>query len=135
VPVGTWVLAYYDRYLEERLACPRADACDFVLVNLFHRPLGAPMTASAVRQSFRTLSRRAGLSRAIHPHMLRHSAGASMTEAGVGLDVVQALLGHRSITSTRGYAHTSQAQMRNAVEAIEKDSIERRARRRNGDDQ
>jgi site-specific recombinase XerD len=58
-----------------------------------------------------------------------------MTEAGVGLDVVQALLGHRSITSTRGYAHTSQAQMRNAVEAIEKDSIERRARRRNGDDQ
>jgi len=135
VPVGTWVLAYYDRYLEERLACPRADACDFVLVNLFHRPLGAPMTASAVRQSFRTLSRRAGLSRAIHPHMLRHSAGASMTEAGVGLDVVQALLGHRSITSTRGYAHPSQAQMRNAVEAIEKDSIERRVRRRNGDDQ
>ena len=28
VPVGAWVLAYYDRYAEERLACPAADRCD-----------------------------------------------------------------------------------------------------------
>jgi len=86
VPVGTWVLAYYDRYLEERLACPPADACDFVLVNLFHQPLGAPMTASAVRQLYRGLSQRAGLSREIHPHMLRHSAGATMKIGDVAPD-------------------------------------------------
>lgn len=49
VPVGAWVLAYYDRYSEERLACPDADGCDFVFVNLFHQPFGAPMTDSAVR--------------------------------------------------------------------------------------
>lgn len=73
VPVGVIVLAYYDRYLEERLGCPTADGCDFVFVNLFHAPLGQPMTASAVRQRLRALSRGAGLARPVHPHMLRHS--------------------------------------------------------------
>jgi len=74
VPVVAWVLACYDRYTAERLACPAADGCDFVFVNLFHAPLGAPMTASAVRQVMRVLSRRAGLARPVRPHMLRHSS-------------------------------------------------------------
>jgi integrase/recombinase XerD len=132
VPVGAWVLAYYDRYAEERLACPAADRCDFVLVNLFHPPLGAPMTASAVRQWFRGLSRRAGLPRAIHPHMLRHSAGTEMAEAGVGIEVVRALLGHGSITSAQAYVHPSPARLREAVEKVQKVSQRRRAQRREG---
>jgi site-specific recombinase XerD len=133
VPAGAWVLAYYDRYAEERLACPAADRCDFVLVNLLHPPLGAPMTASAVRQWFRGLSRRAGLPRPVHPHMLRHSAGTEMAEAGVGIEVVQALLGHRSITSAQAYVHPSPARMREAVEKVRKVSRHRRAQRREGD--
>ena len=34
------VLACYDRYLAERDACPGAEGCDFVLVNLRHAPFG-----------------------------------------------------------------------------------------------
>jgi integrase/recombinase XerD len=89
VPVGPWVLAYYDRYLHERLECAAADGCDFVFVNLFHAPLGQPMTDSAVRQWLRGLSRRAGLARPIRAHMLRHSTGTEMAEAGVPIDVIQ----------------------------------------------
>lgn len=132
VPVVAWVLAYYDRYVEERLACPPAEACDFVFVNLFHPPLGRPMTASAVRQSFRGLSRRAGLPRPVHPHMVRHATGSAMSEAGVPVDVVQELLGHRSITSTGVYVHPSQVRAREAVQAVEKLTRERRARRQKG---
>lgn len=135
IPVGTWVLAYYDRYIEERLACPGAEGCDFVFVNLLHPPLGAPMTASAVRQAFATLSRRAGLGRAIHPHMLRHSTAEEMVDAGTAIDVVQELLGHRSITSTQVYARASTNRMRDAVEAVEAISRQRRSRRGgNGDE-
>ena len=132
VPVGTWVLAYYDRYVEERLAHPAADGCDFVFVNLFHSPLGAPMTDSAVRQAFAVLSRRAGLGRPVHPHMLRHSAGTEMAGAGVPIDVIQAVLGHRSITSTQIYAHPSPVRMRDAVEAVEALSARRRVQRQKG---
>ena len=132
VPVVPWVLAYYDRYVEQRLACPQADSCDFVFVNLFHAPFGQPMTASAVRQGFRALSRRAGLARPVHPHMLRHSTGSEMAEAGVPIEVVQELLGHRSIISAQTYVHPSPARMRGAVEAVEERSRQRRARRLQG---
>lgn len=133
VPVGPWVLAYYDRYVEERLAHPAADGCDFVFVNLFHPPVGAPMTDSAVRQLFGRLCRRAGLARAVHPHMLRHSCGTELAEAGAPIDVVQALLGHASITSTHTYVQPSQRRLRDAVEAVEGLSRERRAQRRGGE--
>lgn len=134
VPVGPWVLAYYDRYLTERLGCPPADHCDFVFVNLFHPPLGAPMTDSAVRQSLRALGRRAALGRPIHPHMARHAAGTEMSEAGVAIDVIQAVLGHRSIVSTQLYVRPSPVRMRRAVEAVEGLSRQRRAQRTGGGD-
>jgi site-specific recombinase XerD len=132
VPVGAIVLAYYDRYLEERLACPAADSCDFVFVNLSHAPLGQPMTASAVRQWMRGLSRRAGLGRALHPHMMRHSTGSELADAGAAIDVVQELLGHQSIISTQVYVHPSRARMRKAVEAVEAVAVKRRTERRKG---
>jgi len=130
VPVGPWVLAYYDRYVEERLGCPAADGSDFVFVNLSHQPLGGPMTYSTVRQLFARLARRASLTRPVRPHMLRHSMAETMVEAGVPIDVVQALLGHRSITSTQIYAPASQRRMRDAVAAVESVSRQRRREHR-----
>jgi integrase/recombinase XerD len=128
VPVGLWVLGFYERYLHERLACPAADGCDFVFVNLFHAPLGAPMTDSSVRQLFGRLGRRAGLHRPIRPHMLRHAMGTELGEAGVPIDVVQQLLGHCSITSTQVYVHPSPLRLRDAVDRLEA-TVQRRLRR------
>jgi integrase/recombinase XerD len=50
VPVRGEVLACYDHYLAEREGCRPAQVCDFVLVNLFHAPLGRPMSDHTVRQ-------------------------------------------------------------------------------------
>ncbi len=131
VPVGPWVLAYYERYLSERLGCPGADGWDFVFVNLFHAPLGAAMTDSALRQLFGSLGRRAGLARPVRPHMLRHAMGTELGEAGVPIDVVQQLLGHRSITSTQVYVHPSPPRLRDAVDRLEV-TAQRRVRRQRG---
>src|SRR6185437_1303081 len=43
VPVDDLVVLAYDTYVFERDGCRQARDCDFVLVNLFHPPLGAPM--------------------------------------------------------------------------------------------
>ena len=128
VPVGPWVLAYYDRYVSERLCCSPADVSDFVFVNLFHSPLGAPMTYSAVRQLVLGLGRRAGLERPITAHQLRHATATEMVETGTPIDVVQELLGLRSIVTTQLYTHTSQQRMRDAVDAMEVAAQKRRAR-------
>jgi integrase len=60
------------------------DGCDFVLVNPFGRPLGAPMRPKTVSDLFPRLSRRAGLERPVTLHMLRHAAGTALAEQGGG---------------------------------------------------
>lgn len=84
------------------------------------------MTDSSVRQLFERLGRRAGLDRRVHPHMTRHLAGTELAEAGVPIDVIQALLGHRRITSTQIYTRPSEHRIRDAVEAVETMSARRR---------
>ena len=52
------------------------------------------------------------------PHMLRHAVGSAMADAGVGIDVVQSVLGHVSILSTQVYLHPNDDRMREAVEHL-----------------
>jgi integrase/recombinase XerD len=118
VPVDALVVLAFDHYAVERDACRPAWACDFVLVNLFREPVGAPMRPGALNELLAGLSRRAGLERQVHPHMLRHSFGTSLMAAGGTLDETQVLLGHGAITSTQAYLHPSQERLRAAVERI-----------------
>jgi len=89
-----------------------------VLVNLFRDPLGAPMRPGALNELLAALSRRAGLSREIHPHMLRHCFGSNVLDAGAALDEAQALLGHATPASTQVYLHPAHGRLRQAVERV-----------------
>ena len=115
VPVAGPVVGAFDHYLRrERDLCATAAGCDFVFVNLWGEPLGAPMKVSRVHKLFRSLSERAGLDRLVHPHMLRHSAGTAWV-AVEGIDAAQMLLGHASPSSVEVYVHPSEERQRNAV--------------------
>jgi len=57
-----------------------------------------------------------------HAHLLRHSFAKRLTEQGQPLPVVQKLLGHKSIATTRIYAKLNIEQLR---EVAEYDSMER----------
>jgi integrase/recombinase XerD len=118
VPVDPLLVLAFDQYAVERAACRPAQGCDFVLVNLFREPVGAPMRPDALNELLADLSRRAGLERRVHPHMLRHSFGTGLMEAGSTLDEAQVLLGHASITSTEVYLHPSPRRLRAAVERL-----------------
>jgi integrase len=115
VPVEGPLVGAFDHYLRrERDACAVAAGCDFVFVNLWGEPLGAPMKISRVHKLFRALSTHAGLERLVHPHMLRHSAG-TVWAAAEGLDAAQVLLGHASPSSVEVYVHPSEERQRDAV--------------------
>ena len=118
VPVRAEVLACYDRYLVERELCPAAEACDFVLVNLWHAPLGQPMTDDAVRKFLAALSVRAGLERRVTPHMFRHATASELLARGASIDVVKELLGHSSVRSTEVYLHPDADAQRAAVDRL-----------------
>lgn len=118
VPVRAEVLSCYDRYLAERQTCPAAEACDFVLVNTGHAPLGHPMSTDAVRKWLAVASRRAGLDRVVTPHMFRHATATELLRRGASIDVVKELMGHASIRSTEHYLHPDIDAQREAVDRL-----------------
>jgi integrase len=118
VPVDSLLVLAFDQYAAERDACRPALDCDFVLVNLFREPRGAPMRPGRLNELLAELSRRGGLERALHPHQLRHGFATNVMEAGGTLDEAQLLLGHASIVSTQVYMHPSNERLRAAVERV-----------------
>jgi len=116
VPASDAVLASYADCQHERAEILGEDICDMVFVNLYHEPLGAPMTYRAAKRLFERLARDCGF--AVRPHMFRHTAATGWVRAGTDLDVVRALLGHASLASTTVYLHAQDEDKRRAVEAV-----------------
>jgi site-specific recombinase XerD len=118
VPLDFLVVRALDDYDTERRACAPAASSDFVLVNLYRCPLGAPMRPDAINEVVTALAARAGLGRRVTPHMARHAFASNLMDAGASLDEVQRLLGHAATASAQVYVHPDPARLREAVEQV-----------------
>jgi site-specific recombinase XerD len=118
VPLDFVTVQAFDTYEFERMRVPRAAAGDFVMVNLFREPVGAPMRLDAVNDLVGAAAQRAGLQVPPTPHQLRHAFASNVLDAGGTIDEAQELLGHASVSSTEVYAHPDPARLRAAVDAV-----------------
>ncbi|MGH3521238.1 MAG: tyrosine-type recombinase/integrase [Mycobacterium sp.] len=118
VPLDFLTVGAFDTYEFERMRAASAATSDFVFVNLFRAPIGAPMRPDAVGELLAAASRRAGLDRPVRPHQLRHACASNIADAGCGIDVLAQLLGHASVTSSQVYMHPDPGRLRAAVEMV-----------------
>jgi site-specific recombinase XerD len=118
MPLDFLVVQAFDTYEFERMRVPQAADSDFVFVNLFREPLGAPMRPDAVGELIAAACRRAGLDRAVSAHQLRHAFASNVLDAGGGVDATQELLGHATLSATQVYAHPDSARLRAAVDLV-----------------
>jgi site-specific recombinase XerD len=80
---------------------------------LFPGRSGRPhLTRKAHWIAVRKARARAGLTKRVSPHSLRHSYATHLLEDGVDIRTVQALLGHASIETTAWYLSVSRERMR-----------------------
>ena len=59
-----------------------------------------------VQWVIKTISKKAGITKEVHTHTLRHSYATHLLEDGVPIIMVQKLLGHERIESTMEYLHS-----------------------------
>lgn len=68
---------------------------------------GLRLTRQKAWAVVRDAGRRAGITRELSPHVLRHSCATHMLEHGADLRIVQEMLGHATISTTQVYTRVS----------------------------
>jgi site-specific recombinase XerD len=70
---------------------------------LFCTLRGTPIPSSQIRQLLPRLARRAGITKRVHPHGLRHTHAYELMMEGVAMAIIQRQLGHLSLATTSTY--------------------------------
>jgi len=70
-----------------------------------------PITDVTLKQLFRKLKRRTGISK-LHPHLLRHTFATRYLENGGNIYTLQAILGHTSLEMVKRYLHLASTRIR-----------------------
>jgi integrase len=88
------IRAHRSRQAAERLAAGAAWSNEHDLV--FTTVTGTPLNPSNLRRAFAQVTDASGLGPGWHPHLLRHSAASLLSAAGVPLERVADVLGHKT---------------------------------------
>jgi integrase/recombinase XerD len=111
---------------KERLVPIAPKATQSVDAYLSHRKEGEALFVSSkgkridrgfVWQRVKFYAKKAGITKSISPHTLRHAFATHLLENGADLRVIQEMLGHAHIKTTDRYTHISQKHLRDAFDS------------------
>lgn len=112
VPISQNAIHYLLLYLEGRSAAkiePRSEKIVFLNQN------GSKLTRVMIFYIIRELALKAGITKTISPHTLRHSFATHLVQGGADIRAVQQMLGHSSILTTEIYTHLDLDDLRKAI--------------------
>jgi len=100
VPLGDVAILHLKNYLEHRHEIDKKHS-DFLFLNVN----GTPLSRVGFFKNLQKILLSQNIQKKVTPHTLRHSFATHMIEYGADLRVVQELLGHSDISTTRIYTH------------------------------
>ncbi len=71
-----------------------------------------PLTSRSLERLVKKYAIKAGITRKVTPHTLRHAFATDLLQNGADIRSVQAMLGHSSISTTQIYTHLTDKQLR-----------------------
>lgn len=78
-----------------------------------------PTSPKAVFLACRSAAQRAGISKSVHPHSLRHAFATHLLEAGTNLRTIQILLGHANLETTARYLQVADVAVRSTPSPLD----------------
>jgi integrase/recombinase XerD len=109
VPIGRNVIGAASVYLHTmRPTLDRGKSKNRVLLNARGEPLSRVGAWGIVRRA----TQRAGITKRVTPHTLRHSFATHLLEGGADLRAVQEMLGHADLSTTQIYTHVDREYLR-----------------------
>jgi|694.fasta_scaffold95135_3 integrase/recombinase XerD len=114
VPIGSDAIKFITIYLEQiRVHVPIHTGFEDIL---FLNRRGKNLTRVMIFYVIKDLAKKAGITKTISPHTLRHSFATHLVEGGADLRAVQEMLGHESITTTEIYTHLDRDFLRDTLQ-------------------
>ncbi len=109
IPLGEVALEFLLDYLRDgRLILKKDNSTDSVFLN--HR--GKTISRQGLWKNLRAHALKAGITKPVYPHVLRHSFATHLLENGADLRSVQTMLGHADISTTQIYTHVLQERLK-----------------------
>jgi integrase/recombinase XerC len=84
---------------------------------LFINRRGSRLTTRSVERMIVHYAKKAGLTKTVTPHTLRHSFATHLLSGGADLRMVQELLGHVSLSTTQVYTHITKERLKEVYDS------------------
>ena len=109
VPLGKVAIDYLNKYIiSGRPKFARSGSSEY----LFLTNRGKKMSRVGFWKLVKKYTARAGITKNITPHTLRHSFATHLLEGGADLRSIQEMLGHADIATTQIYTHVSREKLK-----------------------
>lgn len=102
IPLDDIAIEALDNYINNyRPFLIKNETCNYVFLN----KNGEKISRQMIFKILKNLANKAGITKEISPHTLRHSFASNLLNNGADLRVIQELLGHENLETTEIYSH------------------------------